>query len=340
MKILAIESSCDETAFALVEDGSRVIVNLVKSQVLKHQVWGGVIPEMASRYHLEAIGEILEEFKTLASEKLGHDFSFKNDVDAIAVTQGPGLIGSLLVGVNAAKSLAYIHDKKIITVNHLHGHIAANYLYEDSEEKPDIEVPFLCLLVSGGHTQILKVDSNTEYSLIGTTVDDAAGEAFDKVARLLDLPYPGGPHLDKLAQTATKQLPADFQFQVPQTPDLDFSFSGLKTAALRMKQKSAANWQNYRAEIAENFQNCIAKYLVQKMRAAVEQTGYKTLTIAGGVAANSAIRSSLLEEFSANGEKLFFPKLKYCTDNAAMIAAAAYHLESSDDLSFEVFSRV
>ncbi len=341
MKILAIETSCDETAAAIVKDGRELIASVVVSQIEKHQKWGGVIPEMASRFHLEAIDQVLSD--CLAKAKM----TIETDIDAIAVTNGPGLTGSLLVGANAAKTLAWLYSKPIIPVNHLAGHIAANYI--GTEIKP----PLLCLLVSGGHTQIIRVDSYTSVEVIGETVDDAAGEAFDKVARLLDLPYPGGPHLDKLAQEALiiegalthesaetcRKAPFCYEFKIPDMSGLDFSFSGLKTAVLRLKEKLSADiWQRDRAKIALAFQNTVAEFLFAKLAKASVETGYNNIIIAGGVAANSAVRKRFSEGFKAPDYQVYYPPLSLCTDNAAMIAAAAYHFKPSD-LGFEVFSR-
>ncbi len=335
MLILAIESSCDETAAAIVKDGRELITSVVISQIEKHKKWGGVIPEMASRFHLEEIDSVLKLCSDEASQKIP-GFNIKDHIDAIAVTNGPGLTGSLLVGANAAKTLAWLYTKPIIPVNHLMGHIAANYI------GTEIEPPLLCLLVSGGHTQIIRVDSYTSIEVIGETVDDAAGEAFDKVARLMDLPYPGGVHLDKLVQSITAlgdfATDLDYKFKIPDVPGLDFSFSGLKTAALRLKEKIGTEiWDRDKALIAKAFQETIAEFLALKLRTAVEQTKYKTVIVAGGVAANSSLRRRLSEEFA--NENLYYPPLRLCTDNAAMIAAAAYHLEATKDLGFEVFSR-
>ncbi len=347
MLILGIETSCDETAAAVVRDGRELISSIVVSQIEKHKKWGGVIPEMASRFHLEVIDEVIKRSLDEAGLNL------QEDIDAIAVTQGPGLTGSLLVGANAAKTLAWIYSKPIIPVNHLMGHIAANYI------GTEIEPPLLCLLVSGGHSQIIRVDSYTQIEVIGESVDDAAGEAFDKVARLMDLPYPGGPHMDKLAKEALaikgalthesaetcRKAPfcspersegsPRYEFKIPDVPNLDFSFSGLKTAALRLKEKLGEEiWQRDKAAIALAFQNTVAEFLYSKVAEAQRITNISTIIIAGGVAANSSVRKRFSEGFS----QIYYPPLKLCTDNAAMIAAAAYHLQPSD-LGFEVYSR-
>ncbi len=316
MLILGIETSCDETAAAIVEDGRKLISNIVVSQIEKHKKWGGVIPEMASRFHLEAMTSVIEACLLEASIRLGlSQTELISKLDAIAVTEGPGLSGSLLVGINAAKTLAWLYDKKLILVNHLHGHIAANYI------STELEPPLICLLVSGGHTQIIRVDSYTDIQIIGETLDDAAGEAFDKVARLMGLPYPGGPHLDKLASSLSS---SKYSFKIPKVAALDFSFSGLKTAALQLKEKLGDElWFQDKAEIAYAFQETIAEFLAQKLLESLKLYDYNKIIIAGGVAANSAIRRRFSETFSAPLQ-LYYPPLALCTDNAAMIAAAAY----------------
>jgi N6-L-threonylcarbamoyladenine synthase len=348
MLILGIESSCDETAIAIVEDGRKVISNEVFSQIPSHQEWGGVIPELASRMHLDLINDIFK--RSLENAKLTI-----NDISAIAVTQGPGLLGSLLVGINFAKALAWIYNKPLIPVNHLHGHICANFLGAE-----DLQPPFLCLLASGGHTQIIHVKSYDEYEILGETLDDAAGEAFDKVARLMNLKYPGGPEIDKLASKANDSYVSDddparfnstaikhgkYVFPIAQVADMDFSFSGLKTSVLRVKEKIGNElWEKDKAKIARAFQTSISKTFIKKIKDALDKLeNEKTIVIAGGVAANTEIRKQFSKEFSAvNGYKLVIPSLKYCTDNAAMIASAGYFIrhKASRDLSFEGFSRV
>lgn len=340
MKILAIETSCDETAIAIVEDGRKVLTNQVFSQILKHKEWGGVIPEVASRMHLETINPLVN--KALAEAQLQ-----MQDIDAFAVTQGPGLLGSLMIGINTAKTLSWIFDKPLIKVNHLHGHVAANFI--DS----NLEAPFLCMLASGGHTQIIAMHTNTQMEIMGETIDDAAGEAFDKVARLMDLPYPGGPELDKLAQTATDVFCSEaiqdpsikhdrYCFPVAQVAgDFDFSFSGLKTAVLRIKEKISDDlWQKDKAKIAKAFQDCVAKTFSKKIDKALEKIGMKKLVLAGGVAANSSIRQVFQDKYAKDYE-LVIPSLKYCTDNASMIAAAAYFARgtASKDIDFDAYAR-
>jgi len=338
MYILGIESSCDETAIAIVEDGRKVIVNEVFSQALKHQEWGGVIPELASRMHLEVINDLL--LAALNKAKL----NLQNDIAAIAVTQGPGLIGPLMLGFNFAKTLAWLYQKPLIPINHLHGHVCANFI--DSQLKP----PFLCMLASGGHTQIIFLEDYTKMQIIGQTVDDAAGEAFDKVARLMQLSYPGGPELDKLAQTAQDSniTNQSYRFPVAELDGLNFSFSGLKTAVIRLREKIGEEiWQRDKSKIAKAFQDCVARTFVEKIQAAIEITNCQTIILAGGVAANSAIRKAFKEKFSSdNAYELQIPSLEYCTDNAAMIAAAGFFQYqaqpfnyAANDFNLEVFSR-
>lgn len=334
MLVLGIETSCDETAASVVEDGRRVLSSVVYSQTEAHIEWGGVVPELASREHLLRINEIV--LKALSDASLSFD-----DIDLIAVTQGPGLLGSLLVGINTAKTLAWLHKKELIGVNHLHGHICANFLSKDSNVN-NFAPEFLCLLVSGGHTQILKVNDYCDYEIMGESIDDACGEAFDKVAKLLDLPYPGGPELDKLAQSAQDTFVSDaeaqaksilhgrYSFPIAQVDAYDFSFSGLKTAVLRLKQSiSAELWQKDRAKIALAFQQTVSKTLLRKLKKAADETGFKKIVIAGGVAANSSIRKDFEAEFS-KGFELVKPALEFCTDNAAMIAGAAYFQYQAD----------
>ena len=334
MLILGIESSCDESAAAVVKDGREVISNYLHSQIEDHKDWGGVIPEFASRLHYKKINNVIS--KTLSDANLS-----LNEIDAIAVTHGPGLIGSLLVGMIVAKTLAWVHNKPLVPVNHLMGHICSNFL--DS----DIEPSFICLLASGGHTQIVRVNSYSEMVISGETIDDAAGEAFDKVARLLDLPYPGGPELDRLAQGfnfSESVYKGKYKFPIPKVKELNFSFSGLKTSVLRLKEKLCeAEWSENRTEIAFAFQDCVAQVLKKKIETAIEDSGIEQVIIAGGVAANSRIRKI----FNEMNIKVTMPSLKYCTDNAAMIASAGYYkyLSSQEkeiyyNYGFEAFSKL
>lgn len=329
MLVLGVETSCDETALAIVEDGRKVHANKVLSQIAKHKDWGGVIPELASRLHLEAINDLMAElFKDC-------DYQIE-DIDAIAVSSGPGLVGSLMVGANFAKVLAWIYGKDLIEVNHLHGHVCANFI--DS----DLEPPLLCMLASGGHTQIIEMQSYTKMNILAETVDDAAGEAFDKVARLMGLPYPGGPHLDKLASSCEAEVPAEYKFPVAMPKSLNFSFSGLKTAVLRVKEKIGDEvWERDKVVIAKSFQQTVARTFYRKTLAASEETGITKIVLAGGVSANSAVRAIFHDKFGGEGFELVVPSLKYCTDNAAMVASAGYFKRSdTSEFSFEVYSRV
>ena len=320
--IMAIESSCDETACAIVQGGRKVISNVVASQIKTHEKYGGVIPEIAAREHLEAINVVIDEAFKEANLK-------PEDISAFACTVGPGLVGCLLVGMNAAKSLALVHDKPFIGVNHLNAHVSANFI--DTDLKP----PFIALLVSGGHTQIIDVKSYSELGIIGETIDDAVGEAYDKVARLIGLPYPGGPRLDKLAQEGN---PHAFKLPEAKVGEFDFSFSGLKTAASRLV-KSFDGKELPLADICARFQECVSETLIKKVKHALEVKGYKQVVIAG-VAANSEIRRKIFE-LEKEGYRVNAPIMKYCTDNASMVASSAYFFENTyDDIDVEVFSRV
>ena len=323
--IMAIESSCDETACAIVKNGREVLANVVASQIKTHQQFGGVVPEVAAREHMEAINLVIAE----AFEQSGLN---PLDITAFAATVGPGLVGSLLVGLNAAKALAITYDKPFIGVNHLNAHVCANYI--DTNLKP----PFVALLVSGGHTQVIKVDSYLEQNIVAETIDDAVGEAYDKVARLIGLPYPGGPNLDKMAKDGDK-----FAFKLPQAKvgENEFSFSGLKTAVLQLCQRLKKEKGDVpKEDVAASFQECISDTLVKKALNIAKKEGIKTLALAGGVAANSEIRRKFFD-LEKEGFKVFAPPMKYCTDNAAMVASSAYFLANTmEDLTQEVFSRV
>ncbi len=323
--IMAIESSCDETACAIVKGGREVISNVVASQIKTHEQYGGVIPEIAAREHLEAINVVIDE----AFKQAGVT---GNDISAFAGTVGPGLVGCLLVGLNAAKTLALAYDKPFIGINHLNAHLAANFI--DTDLKP----PFIALLVSGGHTQIIKVKSYSEMEIIGETIDDAVGEAYDKVARLIGLPYPGGPKLDKLAQEGN---PNAFKLPEAKVGEYDFSFSGLKTAALRLvKSFTDKNLPLPLNDICASFQECVSSTLYKKVKHALETTGYKQVVLAGGVAANSEIRKKIFS-LQDLGYTVFAPAMKYCTDNASMVASAAFFFENTyENIDVEVFSRV
>ena len=320
--IMAIESSCDETACAIVKNGREVISNVVASQIKTHEKYGGVIPEIAAREHLESINVVIEEAFRQANIK-------PQDITAFAGTVGPGLVGCLLVGLNAAKTLALAYDKPFIGVNHLNAHLCGNYI--DTDLKP----PYIALLISGGHTQIIDVKSYSEQKIIGETIDDAVGEAYDKVARLIGLPYPGGPVLDKLAKEGN---PHAFKLPEAKVDGYNFSFSGLKTAVLRLV-KSFDGQELPVNDICASFQECVSLTLFKKVKKALEESGYKQVVIAGGVAANSEIRRKIfsLEE---EGYRVNAPLMKYCTDNAAMVASCAYfNTNTFDDIDVEVFSR-
>ena len=315
MYILGMESSCDETSAAVVEMGEGVRAirsNIVASQIEVHRLYGGVVPEIASRAHVEAITSITQEALREAGITLA-------DVGAIAVTAFPGLIGALLVGVNFAKSLAYANQIPLVPVNHIHGHVAAAYLSE-----PDLEPPFLALVVSGGHTSIYRVDSYTQFTEIGATRDDAAGEAFDKVGRVIGMPYPGGAALDRLAYEGDKKailLPSP----ALAGDTLDFSFSGIKTATLNyLNGMAQKNQPINEADVAACYTDKIVSALTEKTRMALKQTGMKTLVLAGGVAANSHLRTALQAMCDREGVRLAMPDRSLCGDNGAMVAAAGY----------------
>ncbi len=321
--IMGIESSCDETACAIVKGGREVIANVVASQIKIHEEYGGVIPEIAAREHLEAINVVIDEALKQAGVK-------GEDISAFAATVGPGLVGCLLVGMNAAKTLALVYDKPFIGVNHLNAHLAANFI--DTELRP----PFIALLVSGGHTQIIKVSSYSDMEIIGETIDDAVGEAYDKVARLIGLPYPGGPKLDKLAQEGN---PHAFKLPEAKVGGYDFSFSGLKTAVLRLV-KSFDGQDMPVKDICASFQECVSSTLLKKVKNALIETGYKQVVLAGGVAANSEIRKKIFN-LQNEGYEVYAPIMKYCTDNASMVASSAFFFDNTfDDINIEVFSRV
>jgi N6-L-threonylcarbamoyladenine synthase len=304
--ILGIETSCDETAAALVTDEGEIRSSVVSSQADLHARYGGVVPEVASRRHLELVTPVIREALAEADATLG-------DVDRIAVTQGPGLIGALLVGLAAAKAVAWSRRLPLVPVDHLDGHVASLYLQPDP-----LEPPFLCLLASGGHTMLLDVRSYTERQLLGSTLDDAAGEAFDKGARLLGLGYPGGREIDRLAPDGDATA---YDFPVARVPGLDFSFSGLKTALLyAVRDLGEDELEARRADLAASYQHAIVRALVERVREAAEQTGRQRIAIVGGVAANSALRAALPDATAA--------PLALCTDNAAMIASAAHWTEA------------
>lgn len=311
--ILGVETSCDETSSAVLVDGIELRSNIIASQIEIHQKFGGVVPEVASRKHLENINPVIIE----ALDKAG--ISLK-EISAVAVTYGPGLVGALLVGVAAAKALAYALDIPLIGVNHLEGHICANFL-----AWPDLEFPLLCLVVSGGHTDLVFLPRRGEYQLLGRTRDDAAGEAFDKIARSMGLGYPGGPLVDKLAREGNPEA-VKFPRAFLEEGSLDFSFSGLKSAVLNYLNRSKMlNEEINKADLAASFQRAVVEVLVDKTIAAAKRTGVKTIMMAGGVAANSELRELLGKRALEAGCKVVFPPLNLCTDNAAMIACAGYY---------------
>ncbi len=313
MRILAIESSCDETCAAIVEDGRKIISNIVASQIETHKIYGGVVPEIASRQHTEAICFVTEQALSEAKMTL-------SDVDAIAVTAYPGLIGALLVGVNYAKGLALASGKPLIPVHHIRGHVAANYI-----AFPDLEPPFLCLIVSGGHTMIAEVKDYTEFSRLGSTHDDAAGECFDKVARVLGLSYPGGVNLDKLSHGGKVDA---FTFPDPKVTGepLSFSFSGLKTAAINtIHNAEQKGIEINKCDFAASFCRSVADILCSRLMEAARITGHKKIVLAGGVSANSQLREAVQSACEKHGYKLYMPPLYLCGDNGAMIGAQAFY---------------
>ncbi len=313
INILAIESSCDETAAAVVKNGREVLSNVISSQIALHTLYGGVVPEIASRKHMEKINQVVEEALTQANMSL-------QELDAIAVTYGPGLVGALLVGVAHAKALSYASKLPLVGVHHIEGHVSANYI-----ENKELEPPFLCLIVSGGHTHLVLVKEYGEYEIVGRTHDDAAGEAYDKVARAIGLGYPGGPKIDKLAKEGNKKAILFPRAHIEGSP-FDFSFSGVKSAVLNHLNSCAMKGEEVNnADIAASFQDAVVEVLVTRTMAAAKEYGMKKIAIAGGVASNSALREAMLTACVKNGFSFYSPSAIYCTDNAAMIGAAAYY---------------
>ncbi len=311
--ILAIESSCDETAAAVVKNGRTVLSNVISSQIALHTLYGGVVPEIASRKHIEKINQVIKEALKEANTTL-------EDIDAIGVTYGPGLVGALLVGVAEAKAISYAAKKPLVGVHHIEGHVSANFI-----EHKDLEPPFLCLIVSGGHTHLVVVKDYGKYEIIGRTHDDAAGEAFDKVARAIGLGYPGGPKVDKLAKEGNKHAITFPRANIADAP-YDFSFSGVKSAVLNhLNSCEMKNEEINRADIAASFQEAVVDALVTKTLAAAKDLKLSQVAMAGGVAANSALREAMEEGCKKKGLKLYYPSPIFCTDNAAMIGAAAYY---------------
>lgn len=319
--VLGIESSCDETSVAVVKNGREVLSNVIDTQIKIHEQFGGVVPEIASRNHIEAISRITKLALEQANVKL-------EDIDVIAPTYGPGLVGALLVGVSYGRGLAYALNKPLVGVNHLEGHISANYITH-----PDLEPPFLCMLTSGGNTQIVYVKDYCDMEVLGRTRDDAIGEAFDKVARVIGLTYPGGPKIDKLAE----QGKATINFPKTHFENLDFSFSGIKTAVINLHHK---NPEVNKADLCMSFEKAVTEVLTENIEKAIKQTGIKKVVLAGGVSANTHIR----EEFEKLGQKLnvqiYKPDLKLCTDNAAMIGSAGYYRYLHGDISDNTLNAV
>lgn len=313
MNILAVESSCDETAVAIVRDGRQVLCDCIASQVELHKIYGGVVPEIASRKHIEAIYGLADQ----ALEKAGLT---REEIDAVAVTYAPGLIGAVLVGVNFAKAAAMAMNKPLIPVHHIRGHIAANYI-----AYPELKPPFLCLVVSGGHTMIVEVEDYTKMRILGGTLDDAAGECFDKVGRVLGMPYPGGSAVDKAAQQGDPnkyQLPRSKPGENP----YNMSFSGLKTAALNLIHHAQQVGEELDIpSLCAAFSQAVSDTLVPRVTMALEQTGYRKIAVAGGVAANSRIRADILSAAQKLGAEVYMPPLSLCGDNGAMIGAQAYY---------------
>ena len=310
---LAIETSCDETSAAVLQNGRKVLSNIVYSQIDIHKKFGGVVPEIASRNHVEKISQVIDE----ALEASDKTF---DDMDMIAVTYGSGLVGALLVGVSTAKALAFALDKPLVPVNHIEGHICANFI-----EFPDLEPPFVCLIVSGGHSHLVHVKEYGTYEILGRTRDDAAGEAFDKVARTLGLGYPGGPKIDKLAQVGNPEA-VHFPRAFLEKGSLDFSFSGLKSAVLNhLNQCKMKDMEIVPKDIAASFQASVVEVLTTKAIMAAKVCGVDKIVLAGGVAANQGLRQSLTQAVDKNGLELYYPSLDLCTDNAAMIGCAGYY---------------
>ena len=313
MNILSVESSCDETAVAIVRDGREVLTDCIASQVDLHRLYGGVVPEIASRKHIEAI-------YGLADQALINTGLTRNEIDAVAVTYAPGLIGAVLVGVNFAKAAAFAMGKPLIPVHHIRGHIAANYI-----AYPELKPPFLCLVVSGGHTMLVHVTDYTKMEILGTSLDDAAGECFDKVARVLGMPYPGGAALDRMAQGGNEETYTLPRSKPGENP-YNMSFSGLKTAALNLIHHAEQVGEEINIpDLCASFSAAVSDTLVPRVELAIRQTGCKKIAIAGGVAANSRIRRDMLAAAEKLGAKVYMPPLKLCGDNGAMIGAQAYY---------------
>jgi len=329
--VLAIESSCDETAAAVVRNGREVLSNVISSQISIHTEYGGVVPEIASRHHLTNINGVIEKALQEADAAL-------NDIDLIAVTNGPGLIGALVIGVAAAKSLSFATGKPLIGVNHMYGHISSNFI-----SYPKLEPPFICLVVSGGHTSLVRMESYTNATVLGSTRDDAAGEAFDKVARVIGLGYPGGPKIEAAAKSGNPDA-IYFKRVYLEKGSLDFSFSGIKTAVLNFVNSERQKGIEPRTEdVAVAFQDAVVEVLVEKAISAVKEMGETKLVLAGGVAANGKLREELARRCNEESIELFLPERVLCTDNAAMIGSAAYYkyiTDGTDDLTLDAYADI
>ena len=312
--IMGIESSCDETSISIVKNGRKILSNIIDTQIPIHEKFGGVVPEIASRNHIEVISNVMK--KAVKDANIGI-----NNVDAIACTYGPGLVGALLVGVSYAKALSYALNKPLVGVNHIKGHIAANYITHK-----DLKPPFLCMMMSGGNTQIILVEDYNKFKVLGKTKDDAIGEAFDKVARVIGLGYPGGPKVDKLA------LEGEANIELPKThmDNLDFSFSGIKTAVINLNHK---NPNINKANLAASFEETVSSILIERVKEAIKITNIEKIVLAGGVSANSYIRKKFDDLAKEKELKIYYPELKLCTDNGSMIASAGYYefLEGKSD---------
>ena len=325
MKVLAFESSCDETSVAVVENGREVLSNVIASQIDTHKIFGGVVPEIASRQHVEAINTVLKEGLDEADVDL-------DDIDLIAATKGPGLIGALLVGLSAGKALALAENKPFVGVNHIEGHVCENYI-----SSRDLEPPFVGLFISGWHTYLIEVKDYIDFTLYGRTVDDAVGEAFDKVARSLGLPYPGGPVIDKLAKEGKETI--EFPRVMIKDENYNFSFSGLKTAVLNYLNSSKLRGEEIVVEdVCKSFQEAVVDVLLEKTFRLAKEKKLDKVVLSGGVSANSRIREAFVEKGKKENIKIFYPDLKLCTDNAAMIASAAYYNYISGKVEKENFA--
>lgn len=325
MKVLAVETSCDETSVAILDGGRNILSNIISSQIQTHQKFGGVVPEIASRKHVEAINIVLDQAFKEANLK-------KTDIDLVVATRGPGLVGALLIGLSAAKAFSYCIDKPFIGVNHIYGHVCANYI-----SHKDLEPPFISLIVSGGHTYLVRVNDYVDFTLIGRTRDDACGEAFDKVARSMGLDYPGGPVIDKLAKKGKPSI--EFPRVMLEEGSYDFSFSGLKTAVINyLHHQNQIGEEIIVEDVARSFQDAVIDVLVEKSFKLVKEEKMNKLVIAGGVSANSGLRSRLEERAEIENVEIYYPDLELCTDNAAMIGSAGYYLYKSGNYDTNTYA--